>query len=67
MISEKQKEQGWGKNVIEKLAIDIKKNTGSITGFSPRNLWLMKQFYEEYHDREFLKQLVSVLKMDSRY
>lgn len=63
MISEKQKEQGWGKNVIEKLAIDIKKNTGSVTGFSPHNLWFMKQFYEEYHDREFLKQLVSELKL----
>lgn len=63
MISEKQREQGWGKSIIEKLSADIGKNTGATKGFSPRNLWFMKQFYEEYHDMEFLKQLVSALKL----
>lgn len=58
-----QKDQGWGKSIIEKLALDIKKNTGSVSGFSPRNLWFMKQFYEEYQDKKFLKQLVSDLKL----
>lgn len=59
-----------GKSIIEKLAIDIKKNTVSVKGLSTPNLWFMKQFYEEYHDREFLKQLVSVsqeLSIKNRY
>jgi hypothetical protein len=31
-----------------------------MTGFSPRNLWFFKQFYETYADApEFLKQAVS--------
>ncbi len=63
IISEKQTQLGWGEGVIEKLAADIAKHTGHIQGFSPRNLWFMKQFYDEYHDSEFLKQLVSELKL----
>lgn len=63
IISEKQAALGWGKMVIEKLAVDIAKHTANTTGFSPRNLWFMKQFYEEYQDAEFLKQLVSELKL----
>jgi predicted nuclease of restriction endonuclease-like (RecB) superfamily len=63
MILEKQKTEGWGESVIEKLSRDIEKKTGITTGFSPRNLWFMKQFYEEYSDGTFLKQLVSELKL----
>jgi predicted nuclease of restriction endonuclease-like (RecB) superfamily len=43
--------------------VDIKKELGVAEGFSPRNLWFMRQFYEEYNDNEFLKQLVSELKV----
>lgn len=50
-------------SVIEKLAIDLEKNSRAAKGFSTRNLWFMKQFYEEYNGREFLKQLVSELKL----
>jgi predicted nuclease of restriction endonuclease-like (RecB) superfamily len=63
MISEKQRQQGWGESVIEKLATDIAKRTGHAQGFSPRNLWLMKQFYEEYQTPQFLQQLVAELKL----
>lgn len=63
IISERQATQGWGESVIEKLAADIAKHTGQAQGFSPRNLWFMKQFFEEYQDTQFLKQLVSELKL----
>ncbi len=48
---------------MEELSVDIQRELGSTEGFSPRNLWFMPQFYEEYHDDEFLKQFVSELKM----
>lgn len=64
MIWEKQQKEGWGESVIERLSLDIKKHTGMAGGFSPRNLWFMKQFYEEYgYATTFLKQLVSELKL----
>ena len=33
-------------------------NIGSIKGFSPQNLWRMKQFYEIYHNDKILSPLV---------
>jgi predicted nuclease of restriction endonuclease-like (RecB) superfamily len=59
-IVEKQEAVGWGKAVVEKLAADLQVEFPDIKGFSPRNLWFIKQFYETYSDSsEFLKQLVS--------
>ncbi len=63
IIVEKQNAEGWGKGIVEKLSADIQKELGIAEGFSPRNLWFMRQFYEEYNDDEFLKQLVSELKL----
>jgi len=68
-IIEKQKEFGWGKSVVEKLAGDLRIKTGDSISFSSRNLWSMRQLYEEYslYDEGFpvtqssqkVKQLVS--------
>lgn len=59
-IVEKQETVGWGKAVVEKLAADLQVEFPDMKGFSPRNLWLIKQFYEAYSDSsEILKQLVS--------
>ena len=63
IIVEKQAAEGWGKGIVEQLSVDIQRELGTTGGFSPRNLWFIRQFYEEYHDDEFLKQLVSELKM----
>lgn len=63
IIVEKQEAEGWAKGIVEQLSGDIKKELGIAEGFSPRNLWFMRQFYEEYNDNEFLKQLVSELKV----
>ena len=59
MIVEKQKEEGWGKSVIERLSQDLQKEYPGKAGFSSRNLWDMKRFYEQYADNEFLRQLVA--------
>ena len=58
MIVEKQRELGWGKSVVEQLSTDIFKEFDGISGFSPQNLWNMRQFYTEYQNSPKLQQLV---------
>jgi predicted nuclease of restriction endonuclease-like (RecB) superfamily len=58
-IVERQREEGWGKSVIERLAADIRKAFPGIMGFSPRNVWNMRRLYIEYEENEKLQQLVA--------
>ncbi|HOW29304.1 MAG TPA: PDDEXK nuclease domain-containing protein [archaeon] len=58
-IVEKQKQLGWRKSVIEMLALDLQKEFPGISGFSERNLWSMRQFYFEYHNKPKLRPLVA--------
>ena len=59
-IVEKQKKHGWGQSVVEMLAKDLQAEFPSTTGFSPRNLWDMKRFYETYAVAPpILRQLVA--------
>lgn len=47
-ILRKQKEEGWGTQVVEKVAKDLKSAFPHMSGFSRRNLFYMKQFAEAY-------------------
>ncbi len=47
-IDRQQREQGWGKSVVEVLAKELQKEFPGVQGFSVRNLWLMRSFYVEY-------------------
>ncbi len=58
MIVEKQQQLGWGKSVVEMLSNDLKNSFPEMTGFSPQNLWLTRQFYLEYSTSPILQQLV---------
>jgi len=58
LISEKVASQSWGKGVVSQLAQYIEKTASEIKGFSDKNLWRMKQFYETYRDNEKLSPLV---------
>ena len=58
-ILESQEKEGWGKSVVEQLAKDLQNSFPAKTGFSARNLWFMRQFYETYCDFSNMKQLVS--------
>lgn len=60
-ISEKVSESEWGKGVVKQLAEYILKTNPNISGFSDKNLWRMKQFYETYKDDEKLSPLVREL------
>lgn len=70
LIVEKQKHFGWGKAVVELLSLDLIRSVGGSQSWSSRNLWSMRQFYEEYSfylqpsnikDITILKQAVSEL------
>lgn len=49
----------WGKSVIETLSRDLRIEYPDAKGFSARNLWSMKNFYEEYSTSQKLQQLVA--------
>ena len=60
-ISAKVKSEAWGKGVVTQLAAYIAENAPEIKGFSDKNLWRMKQFYETYTTDEKLSSLVREL------
>lgn len=61
MIYEKQQELGWGKSVVEEIAIDLQSEFPNQKGFSTSNLWLMVQFYNEYQHDTILQPLAGEL------
>ena len=58
-ISIKTISESWGKSVVEELAEYIKEKEPTIKGFTARNLWRMKQFYDTYKENEKLTPLVT--------
>ena len=62
LLSAEGLEKGYGANVVNRLSADLKQEFPASTGFSPRNLWNMKQFYEFYSlANEKLQQAAAVL------
>ena len=49
-ISNKIEKSEWGEAVVSELAIFIQTNEPEIKGFSDKNIWRMKQFFETYKD-----------------
>jgi predicted nuclease of restriction endonuclease-like (RecB) superfamily len=47
-ISKKTEVENWGQGVVEDLAHYIASKGQSLQGFSARNIWRMKKFYETY-------------------
>ncbi|HRG48268.1 MAG TPA: PDDEXK nuclease domain-containing protein [Leptospiraceae bacterium] len=60
-ISLRTEMEGWGKSTVEQLAEYIQKQEPELKGFSDKNLWRMKQFYESYKDYPKLSALLRVL------
>jgi predicted nuclease of restriction endonuclease-like (RecB) superfamily len=60
-ISQKIKENGWGKGTVEALSQTIQRRYPGTTGYSARNLWRMRQFYDVYHNQPILAPLVREL------
>ncbi|MCQ2256224.1 MAG: PDDEXK nuclease domain-containing protein [Bacteroidaceae bacterium] len=58
-LSQKIASSEWGDGVVRQLAEHISHNYPDIKGFSDKNLWRMKQFYETYaEDAEKLSTLL---------
>lgn len=51
----------WGQSVVKELASFIKQHEPELKGFSDKNLWRMKQFYETYRSSERLSALTREL------
>jgi predicted nuclease of restriction endonuclease-like (RecB) superfamily len=49
-IVERQRGDGWGKAVVERLSRDIQNEFPGIRGYSPQNIWYMRAFYLAWTD-----------------
>jgi predicted nuclease of restriction endonuclease-like (RecB) superfamily len=61
VILDRQREEGWGSGVIDRLAADLRDAYPDMRGFSPRNLLFMRALAEAYPKASKVKQLVSLL------
>jgi predicted nuclease of restriction endonuclease-like (RecB) superfamily len=57
-ISKKIEQSEWGDSVVTELAKYLQNNEPEIKGFSDKNIWRMKQFYESYKDFPKLSTLL---------
>ena len=57
-LSNKLVKSEWGDSVVTELAKYIQQNEPGIKGFSDKNIWRMKQFYEAYKDFPKLSTLL---------
>lgn len=58
-IVDAQERHGWGKSIVEKLSKDLMDAFPGISGFSPRNIWSMRQLYLDYINEPKLRPLVA--------
>ena len=59
-LSDKIESAQWGEGVVTQLAEYIARKSPELKGFSDKNLWRMKQFYETYRDAD--KKLSALLR-----
>lgn len=60
-ILQRQGDEGWGSNVIGRLAADLRAEFPEMKGFSPRNLAYMRAFAAAWPDEQILQQAVAQL------
>jgi predicted nuclease of restriction endonuclease-like (RecB) superfamily len=57
-ISDKAKNDGWGKSIVANFSKFLQSEQPDLKGFSAQNIWRMKQFYETYCGNEKLSALL---------
>ncbi|MBN1769443.1 MAG: DUF1016 family protein [Prolixibacteraceae bacterium] len=61
IIVENQEKNKWGQSIVDNLSKDINKQIDGIKGYSPQNLWRMRQFYLEYmNEPELLEMALKI-------
>jgi predicted nuclease of restriction endonuclease-like (RecB) superfamily len=60
-ILDKQRAQGWGARVIDRLSADLREAFPEMKGFSPRNLKYMRAFAEAWPQREIVQASLAQL------
>jgi predicted nuclease of restriction endonuclease-like (RecB) superfamily len=60
-ILSRQKTEGWGAKIIDRLSEDLAKAFPEMRGFRARNLKYMRAFAEAYPDQKFVQQVVAQL------
>ena len=58
-ILRRQKNEGWGAKVIDRLSKDLKETYPDMSGFSPRNLKYMRKFAEYWPDISIVQRVVA--------
>ena len=54
----RQKSEGWGARIIERLSTDLRKSFPEMKGLSSRNLKYMRKFAEVYPDSDLCSRLL---------
>jgi len=62
-IVERQKTEGWGKSIVDRLAKDLFKAFPDMKGLSVRNVWYMRAFFLAWSE-PFLQQPVAELRKE---
>jgi predicted nuclease of restriction endonuclease-like (RecB) superfamily len=55
-IFEKQEQFGWGKSIVEVLALELQQEFIAINGFSARNLCYMRNLYQQFGNSKLILQ-----------
>jgi len=64
-ISRRIAKDGWGQGTVAELSAHIQRREPGVRGFSPQNLWRMRQFFEAYRDQPKLSTLLRELPWSS--
>lgn len=65
IISHRIMTDGWGKGTVGALSSYIQVQNPGVRGYSPQNLWRMRQFYETYRDYPELSTMLRELPWSS--
>lgn len=60
-ILKKQKSEGWGAKVIDRISHDVRHVFPDMKGFSPRNIKYMRLFAAEWPDLELVQRTVALI------
>jgi predicted nuclease of restriction endonuclease-like (RecB) superfamily len=60
-ILQRQKNEGWGSKVIDRMSYDLKTAFPDMQGFSPRNLKYMRKFAESWTDFVIVQRTVALI------